>query len=165
MNPEQSSVAAEKPPRQETTAEMEDDAIKAFEELYGSVIDPLPPHHEAIDVDKDNEDKDNEEEDVFLLPKSQNFAPGTAEYFTEKLRFNGLRWRHEVKQRVKKDPNLRDFLLWVNNRPSPMDETTRPLGQMLHDIKNLRGEAEQIIDMGDGFVQMPIATFERHVYP
>ncbi len=46
-----------------------------------------------------------------------------------------------------------------------MDEATRPLGQMLHDIKNLRGEAEQIIDMGDGFVQMPIATFERHVYP
>ena len=36
---------------------------------------------------------------------------------------------------------------------------------MLHDIKNLHGEAEQIIDMGDGFLQMPIATFERHVYP
>jgi hypothetical protein len=36
---------------------------------------------------------------------------------------------------------------------------------MLHDIKNLHGEAEQIIDMGDGFVQMPIATFERHIYP
>jgi hypothetical protein len=46
-----------------------------------------------------------------------------------------------------------------------MDEPTRPLGQILHAIKNLRGEAEQIIDMGDGYVQMPIATFERHVYP
>ncbi len=70
-----------------------------------------------------------------------------------------------MRQRVKKDPSLRDFLLWVNNRPSPMDEATRPLEQMLHDIKNLRGEAEQIVDMGDGHVQMPIATFERHVYP
>jgi hypothetical protein len=46
-----------------------------------------------------------------------------------------------------------------------MDEPTRSLGQMLHDIKNLGSEAEQIIDTGDGFVQMPIATFERHVYP
>ncbi len=114
---------------------------------------------------EDNEDKDNEEEDAFLLPESGNFAIGTAEYFTEKLRFNGLRWRHEVKQRVKKDPTLKDFLLWVNNRPSPLDEATHQLGQMLHDIKHLRGKAEQIIDMGDGFVQMPIATFERHVYP
>jgi hypothetical protein len=40
-----------------------------------------------------------------------------------------------------------------------MDEPTRPLGQMLHDIKNLRGEVDQIIDMGDGYVQMPSATY------
>jgi hypothetical protein len=172
MNPDESSVAAVELPRKETTSEEEawratelasNSTLKAFTELYGDTPpeedkDPLPPQHEAIDVDKDNEDKDNEEEDVFLLPESQNFAPGTAEYFTEKLRYNGLAWRHAVKQRVKKDPTL-------NNRPSPMDEATRPLGQMLHDIRNLRGEAEQIVDMGDGFVQMPIATFERHVYP
>ena len=165
MNPGESSVAVVTLPRQETTKEVEDAAINAFDELYGTGTDTSLLQNEAIDVDKDNEDKDNEEEDVFLLPESGNFAIGTAEYFTEKLRFNGLRWRHEVRQRVKKDPNLRDFLLWVSNRPSPMDEATRPLGQMLHDIKNLRGEAEQIVDMGDGFVQMPIATFERHVYP
>ncbi len=36
---------------------------------------------------------------------------------------------------------------------------------MLQEIKNLRGEADQIIDMTDGYVQMPIATFERHIYP
>ncbi len=47
-----------------------------------------------------------------------------------------------------------------------MDEPTRSLGQMLHDIKDLsRGEVEQIIDMGDGYVQMPTAMFERHIYP
>jgi hypothetical protein len=179
MNPNESSVAAVALPHKECSSEEKawratelatNVHLKAFTELFGDGSpeeneDPPPPHHEAIDVDKDNEDRDNEEEDVFLLPESGNFAIGTAEYFTEKLRFNGLRWRHEVKRRVRKDPTLRDFLLWVNNRPSPMDEATRPLGQMLHDIKNLRGEAEQIIDMGDGFVQMPIATFERHVYP
>ncbi len=60
---------------------------------------------------------------------------------------------------MKKDPTLRQFLQWVNNCPSPMDEPTRPLGQMLHDIKNLRGEVDQIIDMGDGYVQMPSATY------
>jgi hypothetical protein len=158
MNPEAGEL-----PRQETPTEKGDAAIKAFDDLYGSAdrlpaLDPPPPHSEEITVDKDNE-----EEDVFLLPESQNFVPGTAEDFTEKLRFNGLRWRHEVRQRVKKDPSLREFLLWVNDRPSPMDEPTRSLGQMMHDIKNLHGEAEQIIDTGDGFVQMPIATFERHV--
>ena len=159
MNPGGSSVTAVVPTHSEMTAE-DAPGIKAFEALYG---ESPPKDPEAINVDKDDEVKDNEEEDVFLLPESQNFAPGTAEDFTEKLRFNGLRWRHEVRQRVKKDPRLIDFLLWVSDRPSPMDEPTRSLGQMLHDIKNLHGEAEQIIDMGDGFVQMPNATFERHL--
>ena len=36
---------------------------------------------------------------------------------------------------------------------------------MLQDIKALRSEAGQIIDMTDGYVQMPVATFEKHVYP
>jgi hypothetical protein len=97
--------------------------------------DPPPPHEEDLSIEEDNE-----EEDGFLLPESQNFIPGTAEDFTEKMRLNGLRWRHEVRRRVKKDPKLRELLQWVNNRPSPMDEPTRSLGQMLHDIKSLRGE-------------------------
>ncbi len=82
MNPEESSVAAKRLLRQETPTEMQDAALKAFDDLYGS-SDGLPaqdPHAEATDVDKDNEDKDNEdkdneEEDVFLLPDSQNFVP------------------------------------------------------------------------------------------
>ena len=139
MNPGESSVAAGVPPGLGTTSEEKawraaefatNVTLKAFTELYGDETPeekegPLHPNHEAFDVEKeDNEDKDNEEEDVFLLPESGNFAPGTAEYFTEKLRFNGLRWRHEVKQRVQNDPTLRDFLLWVNNPPSPMDGNT-----------------------------------------
>jgi hypothetical protein len=164
MNPGESSVAAVALPRQETPEEIQDAALKAFDDLYGTYdgLSEQNPHHEANDVDKDNEDKDNEEEEVFLLPESQNFAPGTAEYFTEKLRFNGLRWRHEVKQMVRNDPTLRDFLLWVNNRPSPMDEAARPLGQMLHDIKNLRGEAEQIIDMGDPLPRLKGTSTPQH---
>jgi hypothetical protein len=79
-----------------------------------------------------------EEEDVFLLPESQNFVHGTAEHFTEKMRFNGLRWRYELRKRVRNGPTLREFLQWVNNRPSPMDEPTRPLGQILYDIKTSR---------------------------
>ncbi len=86
MNPDESSVAAGELPRKETQVEKEDAAMKAFDELFGADLDPLPKPSEAIDVDKDNE-----EEDVFLLPESQNFVPGTTEDFTEKLRFNGLR--------------------------------------------------------------------------
>ncbi len=85
MNLDESSVAAGALPRQETPAEKGDAVLKAFDELYGGDIDPLPKDSGAIDVDKVNE-----EEDVFLLPESQNFIPGTAEDFTEKLRFNGL---------------------------------------------------------------------------
>ncbi len=70
-----------------------------------------------------------------------------------------------LRKRVQNDPKLRELLLWVNNRPSSMDEATRPLGQMLHDIEALRSEAGQIIDTTDGYVQMPVAIFERHVYP
>jgi hypothetical protein len=121
MNPGGSSVAAVVLPHQETASEEKGDAwrtsedesdaaLRAYTELYGDdkeeVKDPPPPHQKDIEVDKDNE-----EEDTFLLPESQNFPPGTAEDFTEKLRFNGLRWRHEVRQRVKKDPSLIEFLL------------------------------------------------------
>ncbi len=111
MNSDESSVAAVELPHQETPAEQGDAAIKALDDLFDTsnelpALDPLPLHSEDLTVDVDNE-----EEDVFLLPESQNFVPGTAEDFTEKLRFNGLRWRHEVRKRVKKDPNLRDFLL------------------------------------------------------
>ncbi len=112
-----------------------------------------------------NEEGGHEEDDKFLLPESQNFVPGTAEDFTEKMRINGLRWRHELRKKVKNDPNLRELLQWVSNRPSSMDEPTRPLGQMLQEIKALRSEVDQIIDMADGYVQIRIATFERHVYP
>ncbi len=77
MNPEENSVAAELLPRQETPAEMkqvemQDAALKAFDDLFGSsdALLAQDPHSETIDVGKDNEDKDNEEEDVFLLPES-----------------------------------------------------------------------------------------------
>ncbi len=102
MNPGESSVTAVALPQQGLTPEENQDAdlIKAYVDLYGGLDGPPEqgPHHEPIDVEKeDNGDKDNEEADAFLLPESGNFAIGTAEYFTEKLRFNGLRWRHEVK--------------------------------------------------------------------
>ena len=158
-----------------TDSEDPDAALKAFNELYGMSPlrdspptlgkDPLPGESESIDVDKDGEAKDKEDEEEFLCPESRNFAPGTAEDLTEKLRFNGLAWRHELRRRAKTEPNLRGFLLWMQNRPSPMNEGVRPLGSMLHDLRILRGEVEQMYDMGDGFMQMPIALFEQHVYP
>jgi hypothetical protein len=113
-----------------------------------------------------NDEEDNEDEDEILYPPSCNYLPGSVEDFTEKMRFNGLTWRQEVKKRVKKDPNLKRLLQWVNSRPSSMDEPTHTLGQMLHDIKDIpHSEVGHIADMGDGYVQMPTATFERYVYP
>ena len=101
MNSEQSTVAPPKLSSEDADIPAE---CKQFEALFG---DSPPeqttedPHHDPIDVEQeDNDDKDNEEEDVFLLPESGNYAIGTSEYFTEKLRFNGLRWRHEVRQSV-----------------------------------------------------------------
>jgi len=164
-SPNASSVAAQQLPRHETQAKESDAAIKAFEDLFetsNEQDDKAPSPRQSNDQTMND---GTEEDDAFLLPESQNFSHGTAEHFTEVLRFNGLRWRHELKRRVRNDPTLQEFLVWVNNRPSPMDEPTRPLGQMLHDIKDLRSEADRIIDMGDGYVQMPSATFERHVYP
>ena len=153
MSPNASSVAAQQPPQRETLDDESGPEIRAFEALFESSNEqdekaPSPPQSKDQSMNEGTE-----EDDVFLLPESQNFPHGTAEHFTEVLRFNGLRWRHELKRRVRNDPTLQDFLVWVNNRPSLMDEPTRPLGQILHDIKNLRGEADRIIDMGDGYVQ------------
>ena len=128
MSPNASSVAAEQLPRHETQAQESDAAIRAFDDLYdtsdGQTAKDSPPSQLKDQTMNDG----SEEEDVFLLPESQNFVHGTAEHFTEVMRFNGLRWRHELRRRVRNDPTLREFLEWVNNRPSPMDEPTRPLG-------------------------------------
>ena len=135
MSPDASSVAAQPLPLHETQADESDATIRAFDALFDTANDQnakdgSPP------LMKDQAMNDGtEEEDVFLLPESQNFVHGTAEHFTEKMRFNGLRWRYELRKRVRTDPTLQEFLQWVNNRPSPMDEPTRPLGQMLYDIK------------------------------
>ncbi len=107
MSPNASSVAAGELPRQETQADEGDATIKAFDDLFDmsddqTAKDPPPPRHEDLTIEEDNE-----EVDVFLLPESQNFIPGTAEDFTEKMRFNGLRWRHEVRRRVKKGSRAR----------------------------------------------------------
>jgi hypothetical protein len=92
MSPNASSVAAGELPRQETQADEGDAVIKAFDDLFDmsddqTAKDPPPPHHDDEDL---TIEEDNEEENVFLLPESQNFIPGTAEDFTEKMRFNGL---------------------------------------------------------------------------
>ena len=179
MGTEGGSGAAGEPPQQ--GAHLDDGlaVINAFDDLYNQTADKAgkdsdtPPG--ATDGGQNNEEdpgeedpeegETKEEDDEFLLPESQHYAPGTAEDFTEKMRFNGLKWRHALRKRVQNDPKLRELLQWVNNRPSSMDEATRPLGQMLQEIKALRSEASQIIDTTDGYVQMPVATFERHVYP
>jgi hypothetical protein len=113
MSPNASSVAAGELPRQETQADEGDAAIKAFDDLYDmhdmsedqTAKDPPSPQTEDLTLEDGIE-----EEDVFLLPESQNFVPGTAEDFTEKMKFNGLRWRHELRRRVRKDPALKQFL-------------------------------------------------------
>jgi hypothetical protein len=95
MSSNASSVAAGELPRHETQANESDAALKAFNELYDmteeeTAVDPSP-----FQTKDHTMDDGIEEEDVFLLPESQNFVPGTAEDFTEKMRFNGLRWRQE----------------------------------------------------------------------
>jgi hypothetical protein len=110
MSPNASSVAAEELPRHETQAVESDAALKAFSELYDMTEDETsvdPPPSQTKDHPMDD---GIEEEDLFFLPECQNFVPGTAEDFTEKMRFNGLRWRHELRKRVRKDPTLKEFL-------------------------------------------------------
>jgi hypothetical protein len=165
MSSEESAAAAGEPPQQEVHIDDGLAAIKAIDDLFDATGEKATKDPDTPLGDHHNEEGDHEEDDNFLLPESQNFVPGTAEDFTEKMRINGLRWRHELRKKVKNDPNLRELLQWVSNRPSSMDEPTHPLGQMLQEIKGLRGEVDQIIDMADGYVQIPIATFERHVYP
>ncbi len=75
MSPNVSSVAAGELPRQETQAEESDAAIKAFDDLFDmsddqTAKDPTPPQTEDLTMEDGIE-----EEDVFLLPESQNFIP------------------------------------------------------------------------------------------
>ena len=82
------------------------------------------------------------------------------------MRFNGLRWRHELKKRVAKDPNLHNVLRWIQHHPSSMEEPTKTLAEMVSALKDLSWhEAELLMDMGDGNMLMPIAMFEHYVYP
>jgi hypothetical protein len=79
-----------------------------------------------------NEEDENEDaEDELFLPPSQNFHPNSIDHLDEQMRHNGLRWRHALKRRVAKDPYLQDLLNWFQHRPSPMEETTRTLAEMV----------------------------------
>jgi hypothetical protein len=79
----------------------------AFDDLYEQTTDMPPKDSDmppgATSGGQNNEgdageEEDGEEDDEFLLPESQGFNLGTAEDFAEKMRFNGLRWRHELNE-------------------------------------------------------------------
>jgi hypothetical protein len=122
MGTEGGSGAAGEPPQQ--GAHLDDGlaVINAFDDLYNQTADKAgkdsdtPPGAtdggQNNDEDPGEEDPEEgetkEEDDEFLLPESQHYAPGTAEDFTEKMRFNGLKWRHALRKRVQNDPKLRD---------------------------------------------------------
>ncbi len=139
MDTDNSSVAVKTPPQSGAQLEENHNAIiKAFDALYDQTpvtevkVDDNLPDDTGGTQNNENDPEDGEgleEDDEFLLPRSQHYAPGTTEDFTEKMRFNGLRWRHALRKRVQNDPQLRELLQWVNNRPSSMDEATRPLGK------------------------------------
>jgi hypothetical protein len=104
-----------------------------------------------------DEDEDEDPEDELFLPPLQNFHPNSIDRLDEQMRYNGLRWRHALKRRVAKDPHLHDLLTWFQHHPSPMDETTRTLAEMVSSIKALpRRNAERLMDMGDGNMLMSI---------
>ncbi len=75
MSPNASSVAAEQLPRHETQANESDATIKAFDDLFDMSDDQTakdcPPPQSKDHAMNDG----TEEEDVFLLPESQNFVP------------------------------------------------------------------------------------------
>jgi hypothetical protein len=113
-----------------------------------------------------DEDEDGDQEEELFLPPSQNFRPNSIDHLDEQIRYNGLRWRHELKKRVAKDPNLQSLLTWFQHHPAPMDEPTRILAEMVSAIKAIpRRDAERIMDMGDGNMLMPITMFEHFIYP
>jgi hypothetical protein len=112
----------------------------------------------------EDEDEDGDQEEELFLPPSQKFRPNSIDHLDEQMRFNGLRWRHELKRRVVKDPHLRDLLTWFQHHPSPMDETTRTPAEMVSSIRDIpRRDAERLMNMGDGNVLMPITLFEHFV--
>jgi hypothetical protein len=113
-----------------------------------------------------DEDEDGDQEEELFLPPSQNFRPNSIDQLDEQMRYNGLRWRHELKKRVAKDPNLQSLLTWFQHHPAPMDEPTRTLAEMVSTIKAIpRSDAERLMDMGDGNMLMPITLFEHFIYP
>jgi hypothetical protein len=79
----------------------------------------------------ENEDEDGDQVEDLFLPPSQNFCPSSIDHLDEQMRFNGLRWRYEPKRRVAKDPNLQNLRTWIQHHPSPMDEPTRTLAEMI----------------------------------
>jgi hypothetical protein len=113
-----------------------------------------------------DEDEYEDPENEIFLPPSQNFHPNSIDHLDEQMRYNGFRWRHALNRRVAKDPHLHDLLRWFQQHPSPMEETTRTLAQMVSSIKALpRRDAERLMNMGDDNVLMPLTLFEHFIYP
>ena len=122
MSTDSSSVAAGTPPQQGVPLDDGEAIIKAFNDLYEQSPDETGKEDDTSGGQNKEEDpgeeEGREEDDEFLLPESQGFVPGTAEDFAEKMRFNGLRWRHELMKRVKNDPKLRELKMRGSFLPS-----------------------------------------------
>jgi hypothetical protein len=92
-----------------------------------------------------------EDEKPYMAPPLQNFSFNSIEELAEQMRRNGLRWRHNLRERVADDPNLKRLLDWVTYRPSRASESTRSLAEILTDLQLLpHDQVQQIMDMGDG---------------
>jgi hypothetical protein len=68
-----------------------------------------------------------DDETPYMAPQLQNFPFNSIEELAEDMRHNGLRWRHNLRERVGDDPKLTRLLDWVAYRPSPASEPTRSL--------------------------------------
>jgi hypothetical protein len=66
-------------------------------------------------------------ETPYMAPRLQNFPFNSIEELAEDMGHNGLRRRHNLRERIVEDPSLKRLLNWVTYRPSPASEPTRSL--------------------------------------
>jgi hypothetical protein len=171
MNSEQGASTATAAPASFAELMARDAAGKRVTNTDSQILNPQGKGREDVKAPQGNwtfegEHENGDQDEDFLLPPSQKFRPSSIDHLEERMRFNGLRWRHELKRRVAKDPNLHNLLTWVQHHPASMEESTKTLAEMVSALKNIpRHEAERLMDMGDGNMLIPTAMFEHYVYP
>jgi hypothetical protein len=127
-------------------------AYEEFQEFYSQVMEITEPS-------KKNEEHPYSYCPPDLLPQTEGEVKSTVEDLTQKLRIEGMSWRHLFNRSLKEHPETWKSL----RRPASMYASQLSLADVLTCVPSV--DRDQFQESGDGNVNVPLYIMEKYMLP